>query len=105
MDQRLVAARRRRSLGLEEIVDAGLCIGCGLCRSIAGPERVAMIETTEGRERPVVRETLDRATLDKINDVCPGVSVDAADLTRVPAGTPVDRIWGPAARLVIGHAA
>lgn len=64
-----------------------------------------MIETTEGRERPVVREPLDPATLELINYVCPGVRVDGADLSRVPAGAPVDRLWGPAARLVIGYAA
>ncbi len=58
-------------------MQAGLCIGCGLCQSLAGPDRVAMIETTEGRERPVALAELDRATLELINDVCPGVRVDA----------------------------
>ena len=106
MGQGVVAGRsRRKPLAVEEIVEAGLCIGCGLCQSLAGADRVALIETTEGRERPVVRRELDRATLELINDVCPGVRVDAADRRRVPAGTPVDRVWGPAARLVIGYAA
>jgi coenzyme F420 hydrogenase subunit beta len=106
MGHGVVAGRSgRKPLAVEEIVEAGLCIGCGLCQSLAGADRVALIETTEGRERPVVRRELDRATLELINDVCPGVRVDAADRARVPAGTPVDRIWGPAARLVIGYAA
>jgi coenzyme F420 hydrogenase subunit beta len=106
MGQGVTAGRsRRRPLAVEEIVEGGLCIGCGLCQSLAGADRVALIETTEGRERPVVRGELDRATLELINDVCPGVRVDAADPRRVPAGTPVDRIWGPAPRLVIGYAA
>jgi coenzyme F420 hydrogenase subunit beta len=95
---------RRRPLTLDEIVQAGLCIGCGLCQSLAGPDRVALVRTTEGRERPIVRRELDHATLELINDVCPGVRVDGADLGRVPAGAAVDRIWGPAARLAITHA-
>ena len=102
---RAAAVRQRRApLALEQIVGAGLCIGCGLCQSLAGADRVTMIETTEGRERPVARAPLDRATLQLINDVCPGVRVDAADPGRVPAGSASDRVWGPAARLVIGHA-
>jgi coenzyme F420 hydrogenase subunit beta len=96
---------RRKPLAVEEIVEGGLCIGCGLCQSLAGPERVTMIETTEGRERPIVREELDHATLELINDVCPGVRVDSADPRRVPSGVAVDPIWGPAARLVIAYAA
>ena len=63
-----------------------------------------MIETTEGRERPIALAELDPATLELINDVCPGVRVDSADLSRVPAGAAVDRIWGPAARRVIAYA-
>ena len=70
----------------------------------AGPGQVALVRTTEGRERPIVRGELDHATLELINDVCPGVRVDGADLGRVPAGAAVDRIWGPAARLAITHA-
>src|SRR3984885_5188143 len=106
MGQGVGAARSGRNPPAgEEIVEAGLCIGCGLCQSLAGADRVALIETSAGRERPVVRRELDRATLELINDVCPGVRVDAADRARLPAGTPVDRIWGPAARLVIGYGA
>ncbi len=96
---------RRKPLAVQEIVEAGLCIGCGLCQSLAGADRVAMVETTEGRERPIALAELDRATLELINDVCPGVRVDSADLGRVPAGAAVDRVWGPAARLVIAYAA
>ncbi|RTL99993.1 MAG: coenzyme F420 hydrogenase [Hyphomicrobiales bacterium] len=89
-------------LTLGEIVENGLCIGCGLCRSIAGPGGVEMVMTPEGRERPVVLRALDKPTLEKINAVCPGTRIagppaDGAALT--------DTVWGPVERLVLGSAA
>ena len=62
------------TLGVEAIVESGLCIGCGLCRSLAGAERIDLVLTPEGRERPVVRTALDRPTLERINAVCPGLT-------------------------------
>ena len=36
-------------------IDAdGLCIGCGLCRSVAGAKAIRMVATPAGRENPVV---------------------------------------------------
>ncbi|HLH67381.1 MAG TPA: Coenzyme F420 hydrogenase/dehydrogenase, beta subunit C-terminal domain [Solirubrobacteraceae bacterium] len=93
-----------RALALDQIVEAGLCIGCGLCQSLAGHQRVAMLDTVDGRQRPVAVEPLDEPTLTLINSVCPGVRVDGADRRRLAPGTQFDRIWGPAATLVIGHA-
>ncbi|TIU81728.1 MAG: coenzyme F420 hydrogenase, partial [Mesorhizobium sp.] len=43
---------------LSEVVENGLCIGCGLCRSMAGRD-IEMVMTPEGRERPVARKALD----------------------------------------------
>ena len=34
-------------LTLDEIVQAGLCIGCGLCESLAGPGRVRIVMTPD----------------------------------------------------------
>jgi coenzyme F420 hydrogenase subunit beta len=91
------------TLTVEDIVKAGLCIGCGLCKAVAGAERIEIIMTAEGRERPVVRSPLDAPTLERINAVCPGTRVEGADPGAQSVGSP-DLIWGPAEHLAIGYA-
>lgn len=92
-------------LSLEEIVQAGLCIGCGLCESLAGPAHVSIVMTPEGRERPAVKAPLDDAALGLINAVCPGLRVEGHDPVKSADGTRWDTIWGPALRIAKGHAA
>ncbi|CDX25806.1 Coenzyme F420 hydrogenase/dehydrogenase beta subunit domain protein [Mesorhizobium plurifarium] len=92
-------------LTLGEIVENGLCIGCGLCRSIAGAGRVDMVMTPEGRERPVVRRALDKSTLAKINAVCPGTRIAGPPPAQMNDAALTDTVWGPVERLVLGSAA
>ena len=91
------------ALSLERIVQSGLCIGCGLCQSLAGSERVRMVMTPEGRERPAVLQPLDRATVDYIYRVCPGIVVEGPDLAEHPTAQ-WHAVWGPAYRMAKGHA-
>lgn len=93
-------------LELAQIVTGGLCIGCGLCRSIAGAGAIRMVMTPEGRERPVAVAPLGRETLATINSVCPGTRVVGAPPESLADGVEIDPIWGPAIRsmLVIAHA-
>jgi len=60
---------------LDDIVESGLCAGCGLCESLAGRDAVAMDMTIDGRMRPRTRASLDPLILEKIMQVCPGVTV------------------------------
>ena len=92
-------------LTLDDIVQAGLCIGCGLCESLAGPDRVRIVMTPEGRERPAVKAPLDDAALKLINAVCPGLKVEGPDPAANTDGTQWDAVWGPATRIAKGHAA
>src|SRR4051812_18822641 len=91
-------------LSLSEIVENGLCIGCGLCRAIAEPGEVEMVMTPEGRERPVAGEALDKATLLRINAVCPGTRIDGPDPAQASGSVASDPAWGSVERLSIGHA-
>jgi coenzyme F420 hydrogenase subunit beta len=90
-------------LTLEEIVENGLCIGCGLCRSIAGRDQIDFVMTAQGRERPRARRPLDRAALERINAVCPGTRIGGTDTASCNTAMH-DTVWGPAERLSIGHA-
>ena len=102
--ERLGSGPDHEPIPIEQIVESGLCIGCGLCQSIAGQGRIRLVMTPEGRERPAVMDLLDRQTLALINAVCPGVTVVGPDPKAVDARAKWDAIWGPAIRIVKGHA-
>lgn len=91
-------------LGIEDIVKGGLCIGCGLCQAIAGPDNIKLALTPEGRERPVVLAPLDAAILARINLACPGTRVEGAEPGTQSPDAKSDLVWGPAERLAIGYA-
>ena len=90
-------------LTLEEIVENGLCIGCGLCRSSAGRDQIDLVMTPQGRERPLARRPLEQAALERINAVCPGTRIGGTDTASCNTAMH-DTVWGPAERLSIGHA-
>jgi coenzyme F420 hydrogenase subunit beta len=83
---------------VSDIVDSGLCIGCGLCRSIA-PDSIEIRLMEDGTERPIEVSPPSESDLRLINDVCPGLRVTL----KAPAA-PVDTMWGPVLRLARGHA-
>ncbi|MGX5846203.1 Coenzyme F420 hydrogenase/dehydrogenase, beta subunit C-terminal domain [Mesorhizobium sp. PL10] len=91
-------------LSLGEIVGNGLCIGCGLCRSLAGPAEIDMIMTPEGRLRPVARAALSHSTLTRINAVCPGTRIAGPPPSQTDTAALTDTVWGPAHRLALGYA-
>ena len=85
---------------LYAIVEQGLCIGCGLCQAVAGPEVVGVRKVASGYEAPVVVGPLDHATVDAIYDVCPGTRIDGLPDHLVDATTTVDPVWGPWRRII-----
>jgi coenzyme F420 hydrogenase subunit beta len=109
-------------LSLGEIVEGGLCIGCGLCQSLAGADKIQIVLTPDGRERPVARQPLDEPTLERINAICPGTRVEGAacaenaahaEVAARVAGATIesaspqamqDVVWGAAQHLAIGYA-
>jgi len=91
-------------LTLAQIVENGLCIGCGLCQSIAGPDLVDLVMTPEGRERPVARRPLNHATLERINAVCPGTRIGGRSPVSSGNATMRDTVWGSAEKLSVGYA-
>jgi coenzyme F420 hydrogenase subunit beta len=90
---------------LYAIVEQGLCIGCGLCQSVAGAERVRVTRTLNGYLTPVVTGDLDHATVDRIYAVCPGTRVEGLPERLVEPDTRHDNVWGPWRRIVRAWAA
>ena len=60
---------------LSDIVDNGLCIGCGLCQSIAGKENIEVSMTPKGRLEPKKIGAISSEVFKKILKVCPGTIV------------------------------
>ena len=92
---------------LREIVENGLCLGCGLCQSVAGPDKVVMgWVDPPGLLRPRILAPLDRATADAILATCPGVRLDEP-MTPERHGPDAreDATFGPWIRAWKGHAA
>lgn len=85
---------------LYAIVEQGLCIGCGLCQSIAGSDRVSVSKTMTGYLQPVVRGELDQATVDRIYAACPGTRVEGLPERLLETDTRQDNVWGPWRRIV-----
>jgi len=88
---------------LYRIVEHGMCTGCGLCQSVAGPNRVRVRKVTSGYERPVAVGPLDNETVGRTYDVCPGIRVEGLP-EDLAAGAKRDLIWGPWRRMVLGWA-
>lgn len=76
---------------IQDIVDAQLCSGCGLCAAIAGPAAQMEIEDG-GYARPKVNGPIDDATFARIDTVCPGTG-----LSHETTGADPDYhdVWGP----------
>lgn len=90
---------------LYRIVREGLCIGCGICQSIAGSDKIEIAKVENGYQRPIVVGDLDHDDMDKIYDICPGTRVDGLPESEIRPETKIDNVWGPWRRMVRAFAA
>ena len=79
---------------LSDIVDNGLCIGCGLCQSIAGKENIEVSMTTKGRLEPKEIGNISPEVFKKIINVCPGIIVEGLPKEEVAPKTEHNLVWG-----------
>jgi coenzyme F420 hydrogenase subunit beta len=91
-------------IALESIASQGLCMGCGLCQSMATPNHVQLRMLGEHGERPVVLQSLDDATLETINNACPGIHCAGIYPDAVDSAIEIDLLWGPTVHMATGHA-
>ena len=54
---------------LSDIVDNGLCIGCGLCQSVAGKDKIEITMSPKGRLEPKEVKKISPETFNKILNV------------------------------------
>ena len=54
---------------LSDIVDNGLCIGCGLCQSVAGKDKIEISMSPKGRLEPKEVKKISPETFNKILNV------------------------------------
>lgn len=87
----------RHPNSVREVVEAGLCIGCGLCEALA-PQRFQMAYTDQGRLRPAIIGDGDEAA---VLSACPGALARPLDES-APFSDP---IWGGYARMETAWAA
>lgn len=90
-----------QSYNLEEIVGNGLCMGCGICRSVLGPEVLTHSDEDDGLERPREVRPMTDPEIQTLNAICPGINVSFPD--RDP-GAEHDAMWGNIVDIVQGFA-
>jgi len=79
---------------LSDIVDNGLCIGCGLCQSIAGKDKIEVTMTSKGRLEPKEISKIPPEIFKKIVNVCPGTIVEGLPKENVDQSAKHDLVWG-----------
>ena len=79
---------------LSDIVKNGLCIGCGLCQSIAGKDKIEISMSDKGRLEPKELNKIPSETFNKIINVCPGVIVEGLPKEQVDTKAKHDLVWG-----------
>ncbi|UGV28510.1 coenzyme F420 hydrogenase [Rhodopseudomonas boonkerdii] len=68
------AKRVQAGKGIASIVENGMCVGCGLCESVAGRDSLQMTMGSNGFLRPVVAgHELAAKVEDEILTICPGL--------------------------------
>jgi len=91
-----------KAQSIEQVVKAGLCIGCGLCESVS-QQRVSMRMTPEGTLRPAPVAAFKPADEQLLLSICPGIHIkprQAPDLVKVTGDADgemallQDEIWG-----------
>ena len=79
---------------LNLITEHAMCIGCGICRSVARRGRIAFEVVQNGTFRPIADPALTHEEMDRIMDICPGTRVDGLPEHEIHPDSQVDDVWG-----------
>lgn len=84
---------------VESIYKMRLCIGCGICESIAGRQNIRLRLDDDGFFRPHRLGIVEDFWAD-IRNVCPALSVRQPE----KGGTAQEKLWGPIQKSLVGFA-
>ena len=79
---------------LSDIVNNGLCIGCGVCQSIAGEDKIEVMMSLKGRLEPKEINKISPDVFEKIKSICPGTIVEGLPKVDIHEDSKHDQIWG-----------
>ena len=79
---------------LSDIVDNGLCIGCGLCQSVAGKDKIKVSMSPKGRLEPKEISKISPEVFNKILNICPGTIVEGLPKEEVTSDAKHNLVWG-----------
>ena len=79
---------------LSDIVDNGLCVGCGICQSIAGSDKIKIVMSPKGRLEPKEINKINPDIFEKIKSICPGTVVEGLPEETISKNSKHDQIWG-----------
>ena len=79
---------------LSDITNNGLCIGCGICQSLVGKDKIYISMSEKGRLEPEAIKPLSNLEFEKIKKTCPGVIVEGLPQREVNNNSKHDLIWG-----------
>ena len=79
---------------LSDIANNGLCIGCGLCQSVAGKDKIEISMTPKGRLEPKEISKISPEVFKKIVNVCPGTIVEGLPKEEVTSNAEHNLVWG-----------
>lgn len=87
---------------IPDVVQNGLCAGCGLCEAVADPGVIQMRISREGYLRPHQQAPLSAAQARVLADACPGARVEHAPASSA-ASPSYHPLWGPLVGVRAGH--
>jgi len=96
--------RRATTPTVQDIVESGLCMGCGLCQGVAGGDRLVVEWDARGAYRPRVLARLDARTESAIRAVCPGLRMRLPVATSHATDGANDLVFGHVQAMVEAHA-
>jgi coenzyme F420 hydrogenase subunit beta len=86
-------------MNINKIVKKHYCLGCGLCVSDVGVDKLQMVEQSDGFPIPVPQGNFN-GEISGLRKYCPGITVQLNQ----PLRTKLEKFYGPLLGIKVGHA-